>query len=97
MLLEFAASFHARLVGLTGTQAEIAAAAGAVGVKYSKVLQGDDYTVDHSSSYSLIDPERRNVVTFKRAEPHMVAAKIIEVLEGSGLRLDGVNSLRAAR
>ena len=96
-LVEFTASFHGRLVGLTGTEPEIRAAADAMAVKFSKVAQGADYAVDHSSSYTLIAPDRRTVLTFRKAEAHMVAAKVVEVLERSGLQLEGVSGLRAGR
>lgn len=93
-LVEFTASFHEKLIGLTGTGQEIRAAADAMGVKFSRVTQGDDYSVDHSSSYSLIDPQRRTVITFRMAEAHLVAAKVVEVLTRSGMKLDGVGAWR---
>ena len=47
-LREFTAAFDKRIVGLTGTPEQIAAAARALGVKYEKVLEGsDDYVIDH--------------------------------------------------
>ena len=96
-LATFTASFHERLLGLTGTDQQIAAAAQAMGVIYSKAKQGDDYTVDHSSSYSLVDPARTTVITFKQAEPHLVAARIIAALVKSGTDLGDVRNLGAFR
>ena len=97
MLIEFTRSFHDKLLGLTGTQAQIRAAANAMGVKFQRVVQGADYSVDHSSSYSLIGPDRKTVLTFRKAEAHMVAAKIIDVLGKAGASLEGVNNIGAFR
>lgn len=98
MLREFAAAFDKRLVGLTGSDAQIAAAAAALGVRYQKVtLANGDYVVDHSSSLSLVEPAGRNAITFKMAEPHLVAAKIFDQLERAGTPLDNVRNLRAYR
>lgn len=50
--------FHPRLVGLTGTSEEIAAAADAYRVYYQEARFGegpDDYTVDHSAFIYLLD------------------------------------------
>ena len=96
-LAEFAASFHERLIGLTGSEAQIRAAADAMGVRYTRVAQGADYSVDHTSSYSLIGPDRRTVLTFRKAEPHMVAAKVVEVMTKAGVRLDGLPGIGALR
>jgi len=98
MLREFTTAFDKRLVGLTGTDAQIAATANALGVKYQKVmLPNGDYVVDHSSLLSLVDPAGRNAITFKLAEPHLVAAKIFDQLERAGTPLDNVRNLRAYR
>ena len=96
-LAKFAVAFHERLIGLTGSEQQVAAAAGAMGVVFSKARQGDDYTVDHSSSYSLVNPERTTVITFKDAEPHLVAARIIAVLAKAGVDLSDVSNLGAFR
>lgn len=96
-LIDFAASFHETLKGLTGTEAEIRSAATAMGVTYSRVQQGADYSVDHSSSYSLVDPERRTVITFRKAEASQVASKVVEVLTRAGVKLDGLRGVGAWR
>lgn len=97
MLIEFTRSFHKELIGLTGTEAQIQTAAAAMGVKVRRVIQGADYTIDHSSSYSLIGPDRKTVLTFRKAEAHMVAAKIIDVLQKAGASMEGVNNIGAFR
>ena len=59
MLRSFTQSFDKRLVGLSGSVNEIKLAAAALGVAFQKVAQGSaSYTVDHSSSYTLVDPSR---------------------------------------
>jgi protein SCO1/2 len=97
-LREFVAAFDKRLVGLTGTPEQLAAAARALGVKYEKVLAGGgDYAIDHSATLSVIGPDRREAVTFAMAEPYAIAAKLVALLERGGVALGDVNNLRAYR
>ena len=98
VLKDFTAAFDKRLVGLTGTQKQIAAAAEALGIEYRKVLTAsDDYVIDHSSVLSLIGPDRHEAVIFAFAEPYMLAATVIAELERGGVALGNVNNLRAYR
>jgi len=98
MLRDFTAAFDKRLIGLTGTQEQIADIAHALGVKYEKVLlDNDDYVVDHSSTLSAVYPSGHAAVTFKLAEPYMIAAKLLELLDRSGTAPEGVNNLGAYR
>jgi protein SCO1 len=58
VLKQFVTAFHPRLIGLTGTDAQIADVAKRYGVYYSK--QGDggaDYMVDHSRVALLFGPK----------------------------------------
>ena len=97
-LRDFAAAFDKRLVGLTGTPEQLAAATRALGVKYEKVLTGTgDYAIDHSATLSVIAPDRREAVTFAMAEPYAIAAKLVALLERGGVALGNVNNLRAYR
>jgi cytochrome oxidase Cu insertion factor (SCO1/SenC/PrrC family) len=97
-LRDFTAAFDKRLIGLTGSPEQIAAAAEALGIEYRKVLSGnEDYVIDHSSVLSLIGPDRHEAVTFAFAEPYMIAAKLVELLERGGVALGNVNNLRAYR
>jgi cytochrome oxidase Cu insertion factor (SCO1/SenC/PrrC family) len=97
-LRDFAAAFDKRLVGLTGTPEQLAAAARALGVQYEKVLAGSgDYAIDHSATLSVIGPDRREAVTFAMAEPYAIAAKLVALLERGGVALGNVNNLRAYR
>ena len=67
-------------------------------MSFRKVLQGDaDYVVDHSSGYTLIGPSRTHAETLRSAEPHLLAAKLIEVLTKAGVPLGNVNNIGAYR
>ena len=97
-LNEFTAAFDKRLLGLTGSQGQIAAAAETLGIDYRKVLaDNEDYVIDHSSVLSLIGLDRRKAVSFAFAEPYMLAAKLIDELGRNGVALRDVNNLRAYR
>jgi cytochrome oxidase Cu insertion factor (SCO1/SenC/PrrC family) len=100
LLREFTASFDKRLIGLGGSVDQVAAIAGALGVKFEKVLlsaDDRDYAIDHSATLSLIDPTGRHGETFAMAEPYQVAAKLFDAIAHSGGTLDNVNNLRAYR
>jgi protein SCO1/2 len=58
-LAEYMAYFHPRLIGLTGTRAEIAAVAKAYHVWYEKVEEegSTDYLMDHTSITYLMGPD----------------------------------------
>jgi protein SCO1 len=97
-LRRFAASFDKRLIGLSGSLAQIKEAAAALGVSFEKVSRADaDYVVDHSSLYVLIEPTHRQIFAIKIAEPHLLAAKLIELLSASGAPLGALNNLGAYR
>ncbi len=72
-LAEYVASFHPRLVGLTGAVAQVKAAAKAYRVYFEKAATGQepsDYSVDHSSMTYLMDPRGVYVAHF----PHGAGA-----------------------
>ena len=59
---QFAAAFGPQFIGLTGTDAQIAAAAKAYRVYYAEHRTGpgpDDYSMDHSSVLYLMGPDGR--------------------------------------
>jgi protein SCO1/2 len=64
VLADYVSHFHPRLVGLTGTAAEIAAAATAYRVYYRKAGEDADYLMDHSSILYLMDPKGEFVKHF---------------------------------
>ena len=97
-LRAFTAAFDPRIAGLTGSSKQIADAAQMFGIEYKKVLQGsDDYVIDHSTTLSLVGPDRRQAVTFAFAEPYLIAAKLIDELQHGGAALGAVNNLGAYR
>jgi protein SCO1/2 len=97
-LRRFAQAFDQRLLPLSGTLAEIKRAAAALGLAFEKVAQpGSDYVVDHSSAYVLIDPAHRRVRSFRIAEAHLLAAKLIELMGAAGTPLGPINNLGAYR
>lgn len=65
-LAEYLKSFDPRIVGLTGTEEQIAAVVRDYRV-YVSAHEGHDYLVDHSSFFYVINPEGKfvNVVTGK--------------------------------
>lgn len=56
-LAEYVPFFHKDFVGVTGDFLEIMGLTRNVGVAFSKIVQGDDYTVDHTGNLVLINPE----------------------------------------
>jgi protein SCO1/2 len=97
LLREFAQAFDPRLIGLGGTLDQIRQAATALGVSFEKVAQGSDYAIDHTSTYVLIDPAHTRAEALRIAEPHLIAAKLIEVLTKAGVPLGNVNNVGAYR
>lgn len=53
VLKSYLESFDPRIIALTGTSAEIAAAAKTFNISHSKVVTGDTYTVNHTASVIL--------------------------------------------
>ncbi|WP_448664110.1 SCO family protein [Sphingomonas sp. CJ20] len=66
--------FDAPVIGLTGTDAQLARIVDAFHVYYRKVpVQGGDYTIDHTASVFLMDARGRFVTTIDHAESQDVA------------------------
>jgi protein SCO1/2 len=88
-LAEYVAQFHPRLVGLTGSEQAVAAAAKAYRVHRRKVVLADqdgpdDYLVDHSSLSFLIGPAGEWLTLFPHGtDPEFMAAAIGRYLGGS--------------
>lgn len=76
------AAFPKRIVGLTGTVAQVDAAAKAYRVYYQKVGDGADYTVNHAAYSYLMNPKGRFacVLPYDLA-PEQTAAKIKAALK----------------
>ena len=64
VMRRYAANFHPRIIGLTGSEAEIAAVARGYGVYYQRGEPTADggYAVDHSRYTILYAPDRRPIV-----------------------------------
>lgn len=70
-LAGFVSLFHPRLVGLTGTEAQIAEVARAYRVYFAKtdVKGPDTYLMDHSAAVYLMGPDGKFVTIFGRGVP----------------------------
>ncbi len=55
----YLSAFDPRILGLTGSTADIRAAARAFGVFFEKRGGGEDYTVDHTAAFVLTDAQGR--------------------------------------
>jgi len=79
-------AFPKRLIGLTGTPAQVAAAAKAYRVFYQKQQQGDDYTVNHAAYSYLMNPKGRFACVLPyELTPEQTAAKIkAAIRQGAG-------------
>jgi protein SCO1/2 len=66
VMKDYAAAFHPKMVGLTGSEEQIAAVKKAYKVYAARAKGGDDatYTVDHSSILYLVGPDGRFVAHF---------------------------------
>ncbi len=79
VLKDYVPNFHARLIGLSGSDAQIAKAAKAYKVYYARAGKpGDkDYSMDHSTFTYLMGPKGRYLTHFSHGTPpKTVAARI---------------------
>lgn len=80
VLKEYLSEFHPRFIGLTGTYDQIKSMCKAYRVYFStppEVKPGQDYLVDHSIYFYLMDPEGDFVEALGRQHSPEQAAKII--------------------
>lgn len=85
-LRQYLAAFDARIIGLTGSEAQIAAAAKHWKVFHNKIREDDgSYTIVHSAYVYLMDRANRLVGTmgFQDSEEEQ-AAMLRSMLEGTG-------------
>jgi protein SCO1/2 len=82
VLADYVANFHPRLVGLTGTPEQVAAAARAYKVYYAKVPSEEgDYVMDHSAILYLMGPDGRYIRHFTHGDgADEIAAALREAL-----------------
>lgn len=79
VLKTYVAAFHPRLVGLTGSEEEIAAAAKAYAVYYRKAENAgaSEYLMDHSRQTYLMGPDGEPIALLPQDEtPQAVAAEL---------------------
>lgn len=80
-------NFHPRMVGLTGSDEQIAMAARAYRVYYGRARDGNeesaDYLMDHSSIVFLVDPDGAYVTHFTHATPPEKMAEKLKKSAGS--------------
>ncbi len=83
---DYVAAFHPRMVGLTGSEAEVTAAAKAYKV-YARRAPGTkegaaDYLVDHSSLLYLVGPEGKVIALFKGGtRPEVMAKELARLMK----------------
>lgn len=84
-LAQYVGHFHSRLVGLTGTPEEIAAAAKAYRVYYAKVEDENssaEYTMDHSSVLYFMGPDGSFLTHFgPGTAPSAMAQRMNKLIE----------------
>lgn len=84
---DYVSNFHPRMVGLTGSEADVGAAIKTFRVFAQKVKTGDDpddYTMDHSSFYYLMGPDGMFLTHFNHGiSPEKLAAGLTERLASS--------------
>lgn len=86
ILKDYVAAFHPRLIGLTGTVAEIEAVKKAwrVYARKSEEKRGEDYLVDHSTFTYLMGPDGRYLAHFGHGtSPEQMAERIRAILAAS--------------
>jgi protein SCO1/2 len=77
-LADYVTHFHPRLIGLTGAEDDVAAAAKAYRIYYNiPEKEGNDYAVDHSTFIYLMDPDGAYRTHFSHnATPEEVAERL---------------------
>lgn len=75
VVAEYVAAFHPKIIGLTGSAAEIAAAAKSYRAYFAKVPvsgegrpESNDYTMDHSAHIYLMDPDGVYATVFSQTD-----------------------------
>lgn len=88
-LAKYVSAFHPGLVGLTGSEADIAAAANAFRAYYERIEQGsapDGYVMAHSGYIYLMTPDGQFETGFRESDqlPEEMARKIRDAMERYG-------------
>jgi protein SCO1 len=83
VLAGYLEAFDPRILGLTGSEEQVAAAARSFRVMYRRApLEGGRYTMDHSASVFLLDAEGRFAGTLDHKETPEVALAKLRLLLG---------------
>jgi len=86
IVADYASAFHPKLIGLSGTQEQVEAAAKAWRVYYQKVEMPDsavEYLIDHSAFIYLMDPDASLAAFFRHGEAATdIAARLREIVGG---------------
>jgi len=81
VLSEYTAAFDSRIIGLTGTPDQIAAAAKAYHVYYAKRQVGDDYYMDHTALIHVVRPDGTyETFFFTTSSPSEMANRLREMI-----------------
>ena len=91
-LKEYTEYFHPRLLGVTGSESEVAQAASLYGVAYRLVNPDteENYAVDHSADTYLIDAQGRLVDTLPHgSSPETLLKKLRALLSGEAQQKAG--------
>ena len=88
-LKSYVENFHPRFIGLTGTSAQIAAAAQSYKVRYIKMEDEDGdpetYYMGHSSKVFFVGPTGELLISFSGStQPAEMKSKIANLLSGEG-------------
>ncbi len=77
VMREYVSAFHPRIVGLTGSEEEIARTAKEFGIYYSKTGEEENYLVDHSRMAILFGPQGEPIAIVPHDKgPSGVAAEL---------------------
>ncbi len=84
ILAEYTGFFDDRIIGLSGTSAQIEAVADAYGVYVEKVPMGDDYMINHTTFVYLMGPEGEFVQRFSQLDNRERMARQVSALMERG-------------
>ena len=89
-LAQYVPMFHPRLIGLTGDAVQIRKAADAYKVYYAEIVDGSDFTIDHSAFIYLVDRKGQYLGFFP---PGTSAERMAEVIRPHAAELPSKKTL----
>lgn len=85
VLLDYVTAFDPRIIGLSGSAEQIAAAARAYHIYYARRVIGDDYYLDHTAAVHLMRPDRTHASSFlSTADPLEMTRQLRQLVASSG-------------